>query len=46
LAQQPVRAYGTTQLGQLRDDFVKSEFNMKKLVLDIATKTSLKGREK
>jgi cytochrome c553 len=46
LAQQPVRAYGTTQLGQLRDDFVKSGFNAKKLVLDIATKTSLKGREK
>lgn len=44
LAQQPVRAYGPTQLGQLRDGFVKSSFNIKKLVLDIASTTAQKGR--
>ena len=46
IAKQPMAAYGDRTRESLRETFVKSEFNIQKLVVDIATLTALRGEEK
>jgi len=46
LVKQPVRAYGPDVQDRLRESFVKSGFNIQKLVVDIATLSALHGVEK
>jgi hypothetical protein len=41
LIKQPVQAYGPRQLADLRESFVKSEFNMRKLAVEIAVAAAL-----
>jgi hypothetical protein len=45
LAQQPVRAYGADTLDRLRAGFAASNFDMKKLAVEIAVTAALKPRE-
>jgi hypothetical protein len=44
LVQQPVRAYGPQKLGELRQTFASSGFNIRKLTVEIATTAALTGR--
>jgi hypothetical protein len=46
LAQQPVRAYGPTVLADLRNNFAKNEFNIRKLAVDVMASSALTGRAK
>jgi hypothetical protein len=43
---QPMRAYGPDAQDRLRESFVKSGFNIQKLLVDIATLSALHGIEK
>ncbi|MBI1839858.1 MAG: DUF1592 domain-containing protein [Verrucomicrobia bacterium] len=45
IAKQPMAAYGPHTRDQLREGFVKSEFNIQKLVVEIAALTALQGPE-
>jgi cytochrome c553 len=44
LVQQPVRAYGLDTLQELRRDFVKNDFHMRKLAVKVMTIAALKPR--
>lgn len=44
LVQQPVRAYGPNVMVELRNNFAKNEFNIRKLAVDVMTSTALQGR--
>ena len=46
LVKQPVLAYGSDALNQLRQSFVASEYNVRKLMVKIATLSALHGLEK
>ena len=46
VVKQPVRAYGAEVMGELRQAFVASDFNLQKLLADIATVSALHGMEK
>ncbi len=46
LIQQPVRAYGPNTLTNLRQEFAKSGFNVRKLAVEVATITALPVEEK
>jgi len=46
VVKQPMLAYGPDVMGRLRQSFVASEFNMQKLLVDIATISALHGIEK
>jgi hypothetical protein len=46
LVKQPVLAYGSNALNQLRQSFVASEYNVQKLMVEIATLSALHGLEK
>lgn len=43
IAKQPAPAYGAETLERLRESFVASDFNIQKLIADIATLTALHG---
>ena len=43
IVKQPMLAYGPNVLNQLRQSFVESGFNVKKLLVDIATVSALHG---
>jgi Protein of unknown function (DUF1592)/Protein of unknown function (DUF1588)/PA14 domain/Protein of unknown function (DUF1595)/Cytochrome C oxidase, cbb3-type, subunit III len=45
LVKEPIRAYGSDVMQRLREDFVKSEFNIQKLLGNIATIAALHGVE-
>ncbi|MFO0926762.1 MAG: DUF1592 domain-containing protein [Gemmataceae bacterium] len=45
LVQQSVRAYGPTALADLRRSFVRDNFHMRKLAVDVVTMTALKPRQ-
>lgn len=45
VVKQPVLAYGAGTLNQLRDSFVKSDFNLRALLVEIATVSALHGTE-
>jgi len=45
VAKQPMLAYGADIMDRLRQSFVSSEFNMQKLLVDIAATSSLHGVE-
>jgi hypothetical protein len=45
VAKQPMLAYGSDVLDRLRQSFVSSDFNMQKLLADIATVSALHGLE-
>lgn len=44
LVKQPVRAYSTSKRKELTDSFTSSGFNMKNLIVQIATDAALQGR--
>jgi hypothetical protein len=46
VVKQPALAYGADTLDRLRQSFVASEFNLQKLLVDIATVSALRGSEK
>jgi hypothetical protein len=46
IVKQPMLAYGPNVLNHLRQSFVESGFNVKKLLVDIATTSALHGIEK
>jgi hypothetical protein len=46
LVKQPVLAYGPRALDQLRQSFVASEYNVQKLMVEIATLSALHGLQK
>ncbi len=46
IVKQPMLAYGPDVLNHLRQSFVESGFNVKKLLVDIATTSALHGMEK
>jgi hypothetical protein len=46
VVKQPMLAYGSNVLNHLRESFVESGFNVKKLLVDIATTSALRGIEK
>jgi hypothetical protein len=46
VAKQPMAAYGSDVLKRLRQSFVASEFNVQKLLVDMATISALHGIEK
>src|SRR5439155_20798214 len=46
IVKQPMLAYGSDVLNHLRQSFVESSFNVRKLLLDIATLSALHGMEK
>jgi hypothetical protein len=46
LVKQPVLAYGPDALNQLRQSFVASEYNVQKLMVEIATLSALHGLQK
>src|SRR5688572_15137898 len=43
MVKQPVRAYGTTRLEDLRKEFIADEFNLQKLFLEIAVVSAFHG---
>jgi hypothetical protein len=45
LAKQSVRAYGPKALTELRESFTKNGYSIRKLTVEAATTTALKGRE-
>ncbi len=46
VVKQPMRAYGPDVMDRLRHSFVASDFNVQKLLVDIATISALQGIEK
>jgi cytochrome c553 len=46
VVKQPMLAYGSEVMNRLRHSFVASEFNIQKLLVDIATLSALHGTEK
>ncbi|PYT46042.1 MAG: hypothetical protein DMG45_00460, partial [Acidobacteria bacterium] len=46
IVKQPMLAYGSDVLNHLRQSFVESSFNVRKLLLDIATLSALHGIQK
>ena len=46
IVKQPMLAYGADVLNRLRQSFIESGFNVKKLLVDIATLSALHGMEK
>ena len=46
VVKQPVLAFGPDTLNRLRESFVRSDFNMQKLLVEIVTTSSLHGLEK
>ncbi len=46
VVKQPMRAYGPDVMDRLRQSFVASEFNVQKLLVDIATISAMQGIEK
>ena len=46
VVKQPMLAYGPEVMSQLRQSFVESEFNLRKLLVDIASLSALHGLEK
>ena len=46
IVKQPMLAYGSEVLNRLRQSFVESSFNVRKLLLDIATLSALHGIQK
>jgi hypothetical protein len=46
VVKQPMLAYGPDVMDRLRQSFVASEFNLQKLLVDIATLSALHGIEK
>jgi hypothetical protein len=45
IVKQPAMAYGPNVLNQLRESFVKSDYNMQKLLVEIATLSAVHGLE-
>ncbi len=46
VVKQPALAYGPNTLSQLRESFAKSDYNMRQLLIEIATVSALHGVEK
>lgn len=46
MVKQPIRAYGTDQISQLRETFTKDSFNIRKLMVEIMASSALERREK
>ena len=44
VVKQPVLAYGSQTLPDLRQSFLSHEFNIRKLLVEIVSKTALSGR--